>query len=69
MFTIIANLTAMFTLLCLLPPGNHKRVHHFFIFITGGVLGLNLSFLITLDYPFSGELSVDSIPLQQVHFD
>ncbi len=69
LFTIGANLLGMFLLLCLLNPASHKRSHLFFLLLTSGILGLNFSFLIVLDYPFSGELSINNRPLTYIHFD
>lgn len=68
-FTIMANLLCMFLLLCLLNPASHKRSHFFFLILTSAILGLNFSFLIVLDYPFSGELSINNRPLSFIHFD
>ncbi|MFA6037923.1 MAG: hypothetical protein WC748_07380 [Legionellales bacterium] len=67
--TITVNLLGMFLLLCLLNPASHKRSHFFFLITTSAILGLNFSFLIVLDYPFSGELSINSAPLTYIHFD
>jgi hypothetical protein len=69
LFTILANLLGLFVLLCLLKPVDHKGSHHFFLFITSSLIGINLSFLIVLDYPFSGELSISNTPLTHIHFE
>jgi len=69
LFTILANLLGMYILMCLLNPSSHKRSHVFFLILTSMMLGLNFSFLVVLDYPFSGELSITNTPLTHIHFD
>ncbi len=69
LFTILANLLGMYVLMCLLNPSSAKRSHQFFLILTSMMLGLNFSFLIVLDYPFSGELSITDVPLTYIHFD
>jgi hypothetical protein len=36
--------------------------------VTSLLIGLNLSFLLILDYPYSGELSLSSAPLSYIQF-
>jgi glycerol uptake facilitator-like aquaporin len=66
--TIFINMLGMFVLLCLLKPVDNVRSHHFFLIVTSMLVGLNLSFLLILDYPFSGELSIASTPLTYIPF-
>lgn len=68
MVTIFANMIGMFILLCLLKPVVNIKSHHFYLLVVSMLVGLNLSFLLILDYPFSGELSISSDPLKHIHF-
>lgn len=66
--TIFANMLGMFILLCLLKPIDNVKSHHFFLTVTSMLVGLNLSFLLILDYPFSGELALTSAPFTYIPF-
>ncbi len=68
LLTIFTNMLGLFVLLCLLKPVENVRSHHFFLVMTAMLVGLNLSFLLILDYPFSGELSLSSTPLTYIPF-
>ncbi len=68
LLTIFTNMLGMFVLLCLLRPADNVGSHHFYLVMTSLLVGLNLSFLLILDYPFSGELSLHSTPLTYIPF-
>jgi hypothetical protein len=61
-FVIVANLLMLIAAICLIDEKNKKAEFVFIIYVSI-IVGLNLSLIMIMDFPFSGQFSISSAPL------
>lgn len=63
-FVIVTNLFMLVAAICLIEEKDKKPELLFILFVST-LIGINLTLILIMDYPFSGEFSINSVPFTQ----